>query len=146
MTIAPPGADCFAWSETDQRDDDDFAQWTPDIVPTVAISGVRKERSGQSLRAELSNTPPARSLFDGTAGLDPDADGNILVKYPPGMPDTIFTNGDALPTPKTEVNTLNFRYFLNDVEKGSASVSFRIGILAATAPIKEKVGQRKKSV
>ena len=102
--------------------------------------------AGPSLRTELSNTPPARALFDGTTSPDPDADGNILLKYPPGQPDTIFTNGDVLPTANTEVNTLTFRYFLNDVEKGSGSISFRIGILAATAPIKEKAGQRKKSL
>lgn len=146
MTIAPPGADCFLYAERDAYPSAEYARWPANLIPTVAISGIKKEKSGQTLRTQLSATPPASALFAGTAVPDPDKDGNILLKYAPGQPETIFTKGRPLPTPSTEDNTLVFKWFLNDVEKGSGSITFRVGILAATAPIKEAAGERKKSL
>ena len=144
QTIAPVGAECFVQAERDSRDDRDYAKYTPEQVPTLTVTGLVKEKAGQSQNVTVTNTGPGFGLFQGTAGPTL-RDGAFTSKYLLFRPESLYTNGAALPTRRTEINTLVVRHELNGVLKFEGSVSFRLGLLAATAPFRDKAKQRRTS-
>ncbi len=144
QTIAPVGAQCFVDAERDSRDNDDYAKYTPAQVPTLTVTGLVKEKAGQSQNVTVTNTGPGFGLFQGTAGPTL-KDGAFTSKYLLFRPASLYTHGDALPTKRTEINTLVIKHELNGVLKWQGSVSFRLGLLAATAPFRDNAKQRRKS-
>lgn len=144
QTIAPVGAQCFVDAERGSRDNDDYAKYTPAQVPTLTVTGLVKEKRGQSQNVTVTNTGPGFGLFQGTASPTL-KDGAFTSKYLLFRPESLYTDGAALPTRRTEINTLVVRHELNGVLKFEGSVSFRLGLLAATAPFRDKAKQRRKS-
>ena len=144
QTIAPVGAQCFVDAERDSRDNADYAKYTPEQVPTLTVAGLVKEKLGQSQRVTVTNAGPGFGLFQGTESPTL-KDGAFTSKYLLFRPASLYTDGKALPTARTEINTLVVRHELNDVLKFEGRLSFRLGLLAATAPFRDKAKQRRKS-
>lgn len=143
-TIAPVGAECFVHADRDDRDDSDYAKYTPAQVPTLSVSGLNKEKSGQSQYVTVTNAGPGTGLFQGTS-VPTLTNGAFTEKYLLFPPRSVFTGGDPLPTRKAELNTLVITHELNDVVKWQGSITFRLGVLAATTRFRDKATQRRKS-
>ena len=131
ITIDPPGAACFVHAPYDSPSASDYPKFKPDQAATLAIHGAVKEAAGQHLVLSVSADPSSHALFLGSIFAQPDAAGNATLRYPNPKPESIFTRGNPLPTPKIEQATLHVSFSLNGVLRSEASVTFPIGILAA---------------